>query len=172
MQRSHNPDLKKNKNQPSTAGAMKKVSVVKSSMKPMQNETTTKTKLQKKQTQTKGNAAAISMKVSSEKLTLGKLNAYAIDWTDSIVTTLETMKYQKANNIEQTQESMITFLASQFKPVDIKVAFAALIGKVGGSAQTAFYPLPSQRAKLVESILELVLNEKPMLVDTMKKPFR
>jgi hypothetical protein len=44
------------------------------------------------------------------------------------------MKYQQANNIEQTQESMITFLASQFKPVDIKVAFAALIGKVGGSA--------------------------------------
>jgi hypothetical protein len=39
---------------------------------------------------------------------------------------------------------MITFLASQFKPLDIKVAFAALIGKVGGSAQTAFYLLPSQ----------------------------
>ncbi len=33
---------------------------------------------------------------------------------------------------------MITFLANQFKPVDIKVAFAALIGKVGGSAITAF----------------------------------
>jgi hypothetical protein len=50
---------------------------------------------------------------------------------------------------------MITFLASQSKPVDIKVDFAALIGKVGGSAQTAFCPLPSQRAKLVESFLEL-----------------
>jgi hypothetical protein len=46
------------------------------------------------------------------------------------------MKYPKANSIEQTQESMIIFLASQFKPVDIKVAFAALIGKVGSSAQT------------------------------------
>jgi hypothetical protein len=85
---------------------------------------------------------------------------------------LETMKYQKANNIEQTQESMITFLANQFKPVDIKVAFAALIGKVGNSALTAFYPLPFQRAKLVESFLELVFNEKSMLVDTVKKPFR
>ncbi len=73
---------------------------------------------------------------------------------------------------EQTQESMITFLANQFKPVDIKVAFAALIGKVGGSALTAFYPLPSQRAKLLESCLELVFNEKSMLVDTIKKPFR
>jgi hypothetical protein len=103
---------------------------------------------------------------------LGKLNAYAINWSDSRVTTLETIKYQKANNIEQTQERMFIFLASQFKPVDIKVAFAVLIGKVGGSVQTVFYHLPSQRAKLVESFLELVFNEKSMLVDTVKKPFR
>ncbi len=61
---------------------------------------------------------------------------------------------------------------SQFKPLDIKVAFAALIGKVGSSAPTAFYPLPSQRAKLVEGFFELVLNEKSMLVDTVKKLFR
>ncbi len=49
--------------------------------------------------QNKGSAAAISTKVFSEKLMLDKLNAYAIDWTDSRVTTLETMKYQKVNNI-------------------------------------------------------------------------
>jgi hypothetical protein len=55
----------------STAGAKTKVSVVKSSMKTMQNKTATKTKLQKKQKQTKGNAATISMKVSGEKLALG-----------------------------------------------------------------------------------------------------
>jgi hypothetical protein len=82
------------------------------------------------------------------------------------------MKYQKAYNIERTQESMITFFANQFKPDDIEVASTALIGKVGGSALTAFYTLPSQRAKLVESVLELVLNEKSMLVDTpVEKPF-
>jgi hypothetical protein len=138
----------------------------------MQNETATKTKLQKKQTQTKGSVAAISTKVSSEKLTLDKLNAYTIDWTDSRVTTLETMKYQKTNYIERTQKSMINFLENQFKAVDIKVAFAALIGKVGGSALTAFYSLPSQRAILVVSFLELVFNEKSMLVDTVKKQFR
>ncbi len=66
------------------------------------------------------------------------------------------MKNPKANNIEQTHESMITFLVSQFKPLDIEVAFAELIGKVCGSAQTAFYLLPSQRAKMVECFLELV----------------
>ncbi len=164
--------MKKTKTQSSAAGAAAKVSVVKLSTKTTQHETTTKTKLKKKQKPSKGSAAAISKKVSGEKLTLGKLNAYATDWTDSTVTTLETMKYPTANNIEQTQESMITFLASQFKPLDIEVAFAALIGKVDGSAQTAFYPLPSQRAKLVESFLELVFNEKSMLVDTVKKLFR
>jgi hypothetical protein len=67
---------------------------------------------------------------------------------------------------------MITFLESLCKPVDIKVAFAGLIDQVGISAQTTFYPLPSQRAKLVESFLELVLNERSMLVDSVKKPFR
>jgi hypothetical protein len=71
--------------------------------------------LQKKQTRIKGSAAAISIKVSGEKLMLDKLNACVIDWTDSRVTMLETMRYQKANNVEQTQESMITCLANQFK---------------------------------------------------------
>ncbi len=59
--------------------------------------------------QTKKSAKAISKKVFGEKLMLDKLNAYTIDWTDSRVMTLETVKYQKANNIEQTQESMIIF---------------------------------------------------------------
>jgi hypothetical protein len=130
----------------------------------MQNETATKMKLQKKQMQTKGSAAAISTKVSGEKLMLDNVNACTTDWTNSKVTILETMKYQKANNIEQTQESMTTFLANQFKPVGIKVAFAALIGKVGGSALTVFY--------LLEGFLELVFNENSMLVDTVKKLFR
>jgi hypothetical protein len=160
--------MKKTKAQSRAACAATKRSFVKSSTKPMQNETATKTKLQKKQMQTKGRAAAISTKVSSEKLTLDKLNAYAIDWTDSRVTTLETMKYQKANNVEQTQESMITFWQINSN----QLAFAALIGEVGGTALTAFYLLPSQRVKLLESFLELVFNEKSMLVDTVKKPFR
>jgi hypothetical protein len=103
VQHSHNSDLiKKTKTQSSTAGAMTKCSVVKSSTKPMQNETATEMNLQKKQMQTKGSAAAISTKVSGEKLTLDKPNAYAIDWTDSRVMMLETIKYQKANIFEQT----------------------------------------------------------------------
>jgi hypothetical protein len=49
VQCSHIPDpMKKTKTQSSAAGAATKVSVVKSSMKPAQNETATKTKFQKK----------------------------------------------------------------------------------------------------------------------------
>jgi hypothetical protein len=117
VQCSHYPDpMKKTKTQLSAAGAATKGSVVKSLMKPTQNETATKKKLQKKQMQTKGSAAAISTKVSGEKLTLDTLNAYAIDWTDSRVRMLETMKYQKATNIEQIQESMITFFDKSIQP--------------------------------------------------------
>ncbi len=67
--------------------------------------------MQKKQTQTKGSAAAISTKVSCEKLTL----EYAINWTDSRVTMLETMKYQKANNIEQTQKKYDYFFGKSIQ---------------------------------------------------------
>jgi hypothetical protein len=89
VQRSPNPDLtKKKKTQSSAAAATTKVSIVKSSTKTKPTETATKTKMKKKQKPTKGSTAAISTKVSSEKLALGKLNAYKIDWTDSKVTTL------------------------------------------------------------------------------------
>jgi hypothetical protein len=54
--------MQKTKTQSRAAGATTKGSVVNSPTKPMQNETATKTKLQKKQTQTKGSAAAISTK--------------------------------------------------------------------------------------------------------------
>jgi hypothetical protein len=68
VQCSPNSDLmKKTKTQSSTTGALTKDYVLKSSMKLTQNETATKTKLQKKQTQTRGSAAAISTKVSGEK---------------------------------------------------------------------------------------------------------
>jgi hypothetical protein len=63
VQPSHNPNLmKKTKTQLSTAGAGTKFSVVKSSTKRTQHDTATKTKLQKKQKQTKGSATAISKK--------------------------------------------------------------------------------------------------------------
>ncbi len=55
--------MKKTKAQLSAAGAATKGSIVKSSTKPMQNTTATKTKLQKKQMQTNGSAAAIARQI-------------------------------------------------------------------------------------------------------------
>jgi hypothetical protein len=79
------------------------------------------------------------------------------------------MKYSNADKIDQTQESKVSFLANPFKPCDIRVAFAALIGKVGISAQAAFFPLPTHKLKLVESFLQLVFDERSMVVDNQKK---
>jgi hypothetical protein len=113
VQCSHNPNsMKKTKIQLSAAGIATKVSAIKSSTKTTLNENATKTKLKKKTKPAKESAAAIPTKVFDEKLTLGKLNAYAIDWTETRVTMLETMKYPKANNNEQAQESNITVLVS------------------------------------------------------------
>ncbi len=52
---------------------------------------------------------------------------------------------------------MITFLASQFEPVDIKVGFSGLIGKVGCSFQTAFYLLPSHELNWWKSLCWLIM---------------
>jgi hypothetical protein len=167
----------KKKTKSSAAAAATKVTSVKSSTKMKSNQmhisgATTKSKIIKTQKQAQMSTAANSRIVSGDKQPSNKLNAYKIDWIDSKVRTMETMKYSKAEKIDRTQGSMITFLVNQFKPSDIKVAFATLIGRAGNSAQTAFYPLPAQKAKLVESFLELVYDERSMMVDTVKKPFR
>jgi hypothetical protein len=83
-----------------------------------------------------------------------KLNAYKINWTDKNINTAEAKKYSHFTKIKQTQQDILFFLANQFKPCDIKIAFAALIGKLRGCTHEAFYPLPSQKVKLIESILD------------------
>jgi hypothetical protein len=95
-----------------------------------------------------------------------KLNTYEIDWTDKNITTAEAKKYSQFTKIKRTQQDILFFLANQFKPCDIKIAFAALIGKLRGCTHKAFYPLPSQKVKLMESFLELVHDENSIIVNT------
>ncbi len=95
-----------------------------------------------------------------------KLNASEIDWIDENVITSEAMKYPHLTKIKRTQLNILNFLANQFRPCDIKIAFAALIGKLRGCTQNAFYLLPSQKMKLIESFLELVHDENSMMVNT------
>ena len=112
-------------------------------------------------------------KISKAHLTtMKKLNAYEFDWIDAGDTNVEIMKYSNADKIDRTQEIKVSFLANQFKPCDIRVACAALIGKVGISAQAAFFLLPAHKLKVVESYLQLVFDERTMMADNQKKTFR
>jgi hypothetical protein len=47
-----------------------------------------------------------------------------------------------------------------------------LIGKVGGSATTAFQPLPNQKNQFIKSFVALIYDTKSMLVDTSKNVFK
>ena len=95
-----------------------------------------------------------------------KLAAYNVDWFDSSATKNECMKHTSIKNLPDTQEGQISFLLSKFDASDIKIAFAALIGKLRGCNHKAFYPLPSQKVKLIESFLELVHDENSVIVNT------
>jgi hypothetical protein len=95
-----------------------------------------------------------------------KLNAFKIDWINENVTTSEAMKYPHFTKIKRTQQNILNFLANQFRACDIRIAFAALIGKLRGCTQNVFYPHPSQKMKLIESFLEIVHDENSMMVNT------
>ena len=95
-----------------------------------------------------------------------KLHAYEIDWADINITTAEAMKYPNFTKIKQTQQSILNFLANQFTPNDIKLAFAGLISKFHGNTKASFYPLPKQKPKLIKSFCELVNDENSMMVNT------
>ena len=95
-----------------------------------------------------------------------KMHAFKIDWIDENVTTSEAMNYPHFTKIKRTQQNILNFLANQFRPCDIKIAFAALIGKLRGCTHKAFYPLPSQKVKLINSFLELVHDENSVIVNT------
>jgi hypothetical protein len=62
---------------------------------------------------------------------------------DSIAIFAKYEKSLKVNgNPPSSQEAQLSFLLNQFQAIDIKIAFANAIGKVGSEAQTIFYPLP------------------------------
>lgn len=97
------------------------------------------------------------------------LCAFKIDWTDSILTRNEVRKYTKTDHIDQSQEAILPFLLDKYKPNDIKTSFAALISKSNVDTER-YYPMPSVKAKLIESFIELIFDEKSMMVSSSKIP--
>ena len=75
-----------------------------------------------------------------------KKSAEYIDFCDSAQVKNECLKYTTtATGLPSDQQTQISFLLRKFKPSAISIAFSMLIGKVGGSAPMAFFPLPSKK---------------------------
>jgi hypothetical protein len=101
-----------------------------------------------------------------------KLAAYDIDWFNSTSTQNKCLKHTSSTNLLSTQEEQLTFLLSKYQASDIKTAFAVAIRKVGRAARKVFYPLPLREEKLISNFLELIYDEKSIMVDNSKDSFR
>ncbi len=76
-----------------------------------------------------------------------KKEPYLIDFCDPVDGESKCLKYlSDARNLPLGQESQLTFLLNNLKLKDIQMAFIELITIVGGSATTAFLPIPSTEA--------------------------
>ena len=102
-----------------------------------------------------------------------KKSAEYIDFCDSAQVKIECLKYTKtATGLPSDQETQISFLLRKFKPSAISTAFSMLIGKVGGSAPKAFFPLPSKKKELIEQFLCLIYDTKSMMINTELECYR
>ncbi len=102
-----------------------------------------------------------------------KKPAYSVNFCNSAETLAECLKYvTNPKSVPKDQESQLTYLLDQSKPNDLRIASCQLIDKVGGSATTAFQPLPNQKNQFIKSFLALIYDTKTMLVDTSKKTFK
>jgi hypothetical protein len=102
-----------------------------------------------------------------------KKPAYSVNFCNSAETLAECLKYvTDPKSVPKDQELQLTFLLDQYKPNNLCIVFCQLIGKVGGSATTAFQPVPHQKNQLIKSFLALIYNTKSMLADTSKDAFK
>jgi hypothetical protein len=96
-----------------------------------------------------------------------KKEPYLIDFCVPVDVKSECLKYlPEASDLPLGQESQFTFLLNNLKVKDIQMAFIKLITIVGGTATTAFLPMPSTKVKLVKDFLCLIYNHKSMMIDT------
>ncbi len=102
-----------------------------------------------------------------------KKPACFVNFCNSAETLAECLKYvTNPKSVPKDQELKLTFLLDQYKPNDLCIAFCQLIGKVRGSATTAFQPLPHQKNQLIKNFLALIYDTKSMLVDISKDTFK
>jgi hypothetical protein len=88
-----------------------------------------------------------------------KKEPYLIDFCKPVDVNSECLKYlPDASHLPLGQESQLTFLLNNLKVKDIQMAFIKLITIVGGAATTAFFQMPSTKAKLVKDFLCLIYD--------------
>jgi hypothetical protein len=82
-------------------------------------------------------------------------------------------KYIKnAANLPIDQQSQISFLVRKFNSSAIIAAFSMLIGKVGGAALMAFFPLPTMKEDLIQQVLCFIYDTKLMMINTKEECYR
>jgi hypothetical protein len=102
-----------------------------------------------------------------------KRKAEYIDFCDSTQVKTECFKYIKnAADLPIDQQSQISFLVRKFNSSAIIAAFSMLIGKVGGAAPMAFFPLPTMKEDLIQQFLCSIYDTKLMVINTKEECYR
>jgi hypothetical protein len=102
-----------------------------------------------------------------------KRKAEYIDFCNSAQVKTECFKYIKNTaDFPIDQQSQISFLIRKFNSSAIIAAFSMFIGKVGGAAPMAFFPLPTMKEDLVQQFLCLIYNTKSMMINTKEECYR
>ncbi len=102
-----------------------------------------------------------------------KRKAEYIDLCNSAQVKTKCFKYIKnAADLPIDQQSQISFLVRKFNSSAIIAAYSMLIGKVGGAAPMAFFPLPTMKEDLIQQFLCLIYNTKLMMINTKEECYR
>jgi hypothetical protein len=93
-----------------------------------------------------------------------------INFCDSTQVKTECFKdIKNAADLPIDQQSQISFLVRKFNSSAIIAACSMLIGKVGGAAPMAFFPLPTKKEDLIQQFLCLIYDKKLMMVNTKEE---
>jgi hypothetical protein len=118
-------------------------------------------------------AAELSAVIMKSPSSVVKKRAEFIDFCDSPQVKTECfINIKNAANLPIDQQSQISFLVRKFNLSAIIAAFSMLIGKVGGAAPMAFFPLPMTKEDLTQQFLCLIYDTKPMMINTKEECYR
>jgi hypothetical protein len=112
-------------------------------------------------------AAELSAVIMKSPSSIVKKKVEYIDFCDGTQVKTECFKYIKNSaDLPIDQQSQINFLVRKFNSSAIIAAFSMLIGKVGGAALMAFFPLPTIKEDLIQQFLCLIYDTKLMMINT------